>query len=213
MLQQDRQPFLTEVGQTAPQPDLNPAYNVISRNFFIGNYGASLAIDNDDGSSYYNITENFEVYGGSKSNFGGHSKLRSGAVIPYAKVYKEGLCLSVDAQYTGPQFSDAFVNNTCIQSGRNLTAYNLVYCDPKAVKNVTNLGQLSGNRIYNPDGRMSVECGKTGMGDKGPPRAGKRFAEAAFQASGADPGTTVHVTPADDVVIGWAKAILEPLGS
>ena len=34
------------------------------------------------GSSYYKITENFEVYGGHKSNFGGHNKLRSGAVIP-----------------------------------------------------------------------------------------------------------------------------------
>lgn len=172
-----------------------------------------IVTQNDDGSSYYNITENFEVYGGSKSNFGGHSKLRSGAVIPYAKVYREGLCLSVDAQYSAPQFSDGFVNNICVQSGRNLTAYNLVYCDPKSPANVTNLGKLSGNVVYNPDGRMSVECGKTGMGDKGPPRAGKLFDEAAFQAHGADPGTTVHVTPSDDTIIGWARAILEPLRS
>ena len=32
----DRQPFLTDVGQKAPEPDLNPAYNTIARNFFIG---------------------------------------------------------------------------------------------------------------------------------------------------------------------------------
>ena len=89
----DRQPFLTDVGQKAPEPDLNPAYNTISRNFFIGNYGASMSIDNDDGSSYYYITDNFEVYGGHKSNFGGHNKLRSGAVIPFSKVYQEGLCM------------------------------------------------------------------------------------------------------------------------
>ena len=37
----DRQPFLTDVGQAAPKPDLNPSYNTIARNFFIGNYGAS----------------------------------------------------------------------------------------------------------------------------------------------------------------------------
>ena len=47
----DRQPFLTNVGQKAPASDLNPAYNLIARNFFPGNYGASMAIDNDDGSS------------------------------------------------------------------------------------------------------------------------------------------------------------------
>ena len=49
----DRQPFLTEVGQKAPAPDLNPSYNLIARNFFIGNYGASLAIDNDDGTASF----------------------------------------------------------------------------------------------------------------------------------------------------------------
>ena len=32
----------------------------------IGSDGASMAIDNDDGSSYYKITSNFEVYGGHK---------------------------------------------------------------------------------------------------------------------------------------------------
>jgi hypothetical protein len=51
---------------------------------------------------------------------------------------------------------------------------------------------------------VMVQCGKTN---------GKLLTEAEFQASGADPGTTVHVTPGDDVIIGWAKAILEPLRS
>jgi hypothetical protein len=46
----DRQPFLTEVGQTPGTPNLNPAYNMIKQNFFIGNYGAVNAIDNDDGA-------------------------------------------------------------------------------------------------------------------------------------------------------------------
>ena len=55
-----------------------------------------------------------------------------------------------------------------------------------------------------------VQCGKEkGKGGSG----SKLMTEAEFQASGADPGTTVHVTPEDDVIIGWAKAILEPLRS
>ena len=32
-----------------------------------------------------------------------------------------------------------------------------------------------------------------------------------IQASGADPGSSAHVTPPDDVIIGWARAMLEPL--
>jgi len=202
---------LTDVGQKAPKPDLNPAYNTIARNFFIGNYGASMAIDNDDGSSYYYITENFEVYGGHKSNFGGHNKLRSGAVIPYSKVYQEGLCCRVNAQNEG-DFTDAYFNNTCIQSAANLTAYGFAFCDPANPNNVTNLGVLHDNKVYNPDGKMTVVCGKPPT-EKSPNSVGKLLTEQEFQKSGADPGTIVGVTPEDDVIIGWAKAILEPLRS
>ena len=53
-----------------------------------------------------------------------------------------------------------------------------------------------------------VQCGNAKGGS-----GSKLMTEAEFQASGADPGTTVHVTPEDDVIIGWAKAILEPLRS
>ena len=72
-------------------------------------------------------------------------------------------------------------------------------------------GWLHDNTIYNPDGKMTVECGKSGMGTKGPPRQGRVFTEAEFQASGADPGSSARVTPPDDVIIGWARAMLEPL--
>ena len=209
------------MGQSAPKPDLNPAYNLIARNFFIGNYGASMAIDNDgdlarsrprdalakltraccaDGSSYYKIQNNFEVYGGHKSNFGGHNKLRSDALIPYSKVYQEGLCCRVNSQAHDPEHTDGYFNNTCIQSAANLTAYTFRYCNPKNIDNQTNLlHPLRNNRIYNPDGKMTVLCGET------------QLSEEQFQQSGADPGTTVGVTPSDAVVIGWAKALLEPL--
>ena len=60
-----------------------------------------------------------QVYGGHKSNFGGHNKLRTGAVIPYAKVYGEGICCSVDAQNEAG-FTDGFYNNTCVGTTRIL---------------------------------------------------------------------------------------------
>lgn len=157
----------------------------------------------DDGSSYYHITHNFEVYGGHKSNFGGHNKIRSGAVIPYSRVYQEGLCCRVNAQNLG-HFTDAYFNNTCVQSTAGLNAYSFAFCDPEKPNNITNLGVLHNNKVYNPDGKMTVMCGKSG---------GKVLTEAEFQASGADPGTIVGVTPANDVIIQWAKDILEPLRS
>ena len=40
-----------------------PAWNNISSNFFLANYNPSLAIDNDDGSSFWQHHRNFIVYG------------------------------------------------------------------------------------------------------------------------------------------------------
>jgi len=192
----DRQPFLTKVGQTPGKANLNPAYNNIHKNFFIGNYGASMAIDNDDGSSYYKIHHNFEVYGGHKSNFGGHNKIRYGAINAFSKVYQDGLCCRVNAANIG-NYTDGYYNNTCIQDRDGLPAYTFRYCDPKNPANVSNLGILHDNKIYNPSGSMKIECGKTSM------------TEAQFQAKGADKGTTVHKTPKYDVIIDWARKLLE----
>ena len=44
-----------------------PAANIINKNFMVANYGPNGGcIDNDDGSSFYNITSNFFVFGPSK---------------------------------------------------------------------------------------------------------------------------------------------------
>ena len=48
----------------------------------------------------------------TESNFGGHNKLRSGAVIPFSKVYQEGLCCRVNAQNLG-KYTDGYFNNVC----------------------------------------------------------------------------------------------------
>eukprot|EP01051_Picozoa_sp_SAG22_P013821 SAG22_NODE_1596_length_4037_cov_2.253682_2_plen_164_part_00 len=159
-----------------------------------------MSIDNDDGSSYYYIKNNFEVYGGHKSNFGGHNKLRSGAIIPFSKVYQEGLCCRVNAQNLG-HFTDGYFNNTCIQSADGLPAYSFRYCDMAHPNNITNLGILHSNKVYSPSGGMIVVCGSGNM------------SEATFQASGADPGTVVAKTPPYSEIIGWAKEMLEGGGA
>ena len=88
--------------------------------------------------------------------------------------------------------------------------YSFAYCDNANVNNITNLGILHDNKVYNPDGKMMVLCGNGKGGSHGAITA-KLLTEAEFQATGADPGTTVHVTPEYDEIIGWARGILEPL--
>ena len=158
-----------------------------------------MAIDNDDGSSYYKILSNFEVYGGHKSNFGGHNKIRSGAINAYARVYQEGLCCSVNAA-NQPGFTDQYYNNTCIQSADGLPAYKFKECSLKNPDNVTALGVLHDNRIYNPSGAARLICGGN---------ANDTLSEQQFQASGADKGTKVFKTPSVATIIGWAKEMLE----
>lgn len=175
------------------------------------------------------------MYGGHKSNFGGHNKIRYNAINAYSKVYQEGLCCRVNAQNVG-NFTDAYYNNTCVQSADNLPAYTFRYCDPSNPDNITNLGVLHDNTIYNPSGKMTLLCG------------GKTLTEEEFQQvradcvfiqvaacwrsaacvhaespviaapgsqpglvplqSGADRGTVVAKSPASSVIIGWAKTLL-----
>lgn len=51
----DRQAFFTDI----PTPSsFDPAPTQITSNFIFANYGAAQGVDNDDGSSFYDISEN-----------------------------------------------------------------------------------------------------------------------------------------------------------
>merc|ERR1719188_2001842 len=76
----DRQPYLTDV--LTGEPSLVPAYNEITQNLFFSNYGAGFAVDNDDSSSWYNVTRNvFYQGGGLKCDYDGHDKYFSENVM------------------------------------------------------------------------------------------------------------------------------------
>jgi hypothetical protein len=69
-----RQPFVWEhlPGQL---PNLTPKPFVIRHNFLISNYGSGYGVDNDDGSSYFDIRDNVFYEGsGLKSDYSGHDK-------------------------------------------------------------------------------------------------------------------------------------------
>ena len=72
----DRQPFAWEKQADGVTLNFTPAMLTIHRNFFFANYGAGQAVDNDDGSSYYDIHHNVQyAAGGLKSDYAGHDKL------------------------------------------------------------------------------------------------------------------------------------------
>jgi len=69
----DRTPYLTTV--RTGEPSLIPSYNNVTRNLFISDYNSFDGIDNDDGSSYYDISHNvFYLNEGLKSDYHGHDK-------------------------------------------------------------------------------------------------------------------------------------------
>ena len=76
----DRQPFLTDVRYGKDRPSYEAADSEVNNNFIIANYGGSQGFDNDDGSSWYNIHDNF-IYGeGLKQDYGsGRSRPRTPA--------------------------------------------------------------------------------------------------------------------------------------
>lgn len=190
----DRQPFLTLVGD-GKTPSLVPAWNTIENNFMVANYGANGGcIDNDDGSSWYRITDNFFVFGGHKSDFGGHSKLSYGNLNAYANVYGERCVMLQQLPYPGE--NEGYWNNTCV-----LATAGDKYLDIGGSCSTANKTAFAftvhDNTVYVPGGQTSVQCGGDIAMDK-------------WAATGLDPGTTVHdyaSISAQDVV-DWAAKLL-----
>lgn len=186
----DREPFLTEILNGSAQ--LTPAYNEIHHNFFLCNYGSSMCVDNDDGSSYYRVHDNFEVYGGHKSDFGGHNKFTYNSIVAFAKDYEEGLCGGFDAGVPG--FVDGYWNNSCIQG--TFVPYVNLPGDPNNI-NPNVMPIIHDNKVYNANGRATVKVGSTTLTD------------ADWQAKGQDKGSKAYPMPADDDIIAWGKAVLQ----
>jgi len=185
----DRQPFLTDVLDGTPS--LIPAYNHIHHNFMICNYGSNLCIDNDDGSAYYKNYNNFNIYGGHKSDFGGHNKFTYNSINAYSQVYQDGLCAGFGSQWLAG-YEDGYYNNTCIQSPE-VPYVDIPYCYLTQPKQMPT---MSGNKVYNSNGKISVSCG------------GKVYSEDQFQKMGFDKSTTAYTLPSFAQIISWGKQLL-----
>jgi len=177
----DRQPFFVERNGKGTYV---PLYNEITRNFWINDYNPQEAVDNDDGSNYYNTHHNFFPLstGGLKNDFGGHDNHH------HHNIYLvKGGCMGVCAQKPGHE--DAFYNNTCImfRNGGNYASFQSGIGGPA-------YPVMHDNRVYTQDG-TATESGKS---------------IASWQASGHDLGTTVAKIPDDDVIMELAREVLYP---
>jgi hypothetical protein len=153
----DRQPYLTTVA--TGQPSLIPAVNVLHHNFLVSNFDADGgAIDNDDGSSYYDEYANFGVYGGFKAgNFEGHSKKHHGNINAYARVYDHACFWNWPGSFPLKPYQEQYYNNTCILDNNQ---HYITMTDRCKFTELSSVGIVThDNRIY-VDGNTTVKgCG------------------------------------------------------
>jgi hypothetical protein len=101
-----RVPYITNI--RTGKPSIIPATRKIHGNFILATYFSQQAIDTDDGSAYYEVFDNFFVYGdnGLKSDFGGHDNKWHNNVLAFV-----GNCYHMGS-FKG--YNDAFFSNQCI---------------------------------------------------------------------------------------------------
>ena len=205
-------PFLTHLvaGDGAP-PSFANLPNVIERNIIFANYGASQGVDNDDGSSYYDIHANV-FYGadGFKMDYGGHDSMFHGnlvMVIPY----DGSNCINVGGFKEG--VGDAFFNNTCLSGiaaldqGSGCGSPTCLNASHK-IPDMNTLGQVSNcnasftllhdNRYYSPHNNGSLRCG------------GKLTTIAAVQEQLQNElGSSAQGLPTASVALEWATDFIK----
>ena len=176
----DRQVYVTKVRNGTASTIKE--WDHIFQNFMIANYNSQEAIDNDDGSAYYQTHDNFFAYSGygMKNDFGGHDNRHFNNIYAYIAEGFHDI-----AQRKGHE--DYFYENTVVMTKDGDIGRGNLWCsgDGKMV--------LHDNKIYTPTGKVT-ECG---------------MALADWQAKGNDPGTTVTTLPEDDDLVKMIKNLLD----
>jgi len=184
----DRQVYLYDDASNGGAPTTAKKNDTISYNFMLANYHSSMAIDNDDGSAYFDTHHNVFVsassgaaYGGNslKSDFGGHSNFHHHNVdLFWSRGF--GVCKQTDG------FADGYYGNYLYLSADG--DYGSGQTCSGGAKTV-----VHDNTIWSPTGSIT-ECGQS---------------LADWQAAGNDPGTAATPYPDDQAVLSIVKETLK----
>lgn len=183
----DRQVYVYDDEANGGAPTTTKRNDTISFNFFLANYHSSMAVDNDDGSAYFDTHDNVFIsassgaaYGGNslKSDFGGHSNFHHANVDLFFSV-GFGICAAADG------FADGYFDNFLYISQDGDYGHGQA-CSGGAKTLVRN------NTIWSPTGAIT-ECGKS---------------LADWQAEGNDVGTTALAYPEDAAILSVVRTTL-----
>lgn len=166
-------PYITDIA--TGKPSIIPQFREITKNFIISTYSSQEAIDTDDGlkwiydnnldagSSYYNTHDNFFVYAanGLKSDFGGNHNYHKRNVYAFTN------------NCWGGGNSDQFVNNTCVANSD--TGGFRSDCSKSP------LMTISGNHIYNREGKLDEKMCDTSNKLAGPWPSAQQIVEMGKQ--------------------------------
>ncbi len=188
----DRDPYTFDLPSLpAGQTSTVKMYDSILHNLVFANYYSLSSVDNDDGSNYYKLEGNVQLYGdgGLKNDFEGHDG--HGTDNLYAFVgygasngYGDIIGTPGKAPYQLPDHVDSFVGNTVYMKQENPWGYANVICTGSAKTIISN------NTVYTPSGNINM-CGMP-------------FAQ--WQGQGNDVATTVSPASAADAGVFTALA-------
>jgi len=187
----DRQPYITPDGKGGIS--INPQQNIITHNFLINGYNSVWTIDHDDGSAWYNDTENFMIYGGCK-NYLGHDKSCTFNVIVYPGIDQRSsggrLCQTDDNGQFANQY---YFGNQCISDDGNF--YTFARCSTTDLKNT--VYQTFNNTFYSAGAKFNVQCGSSSLNLQ------------EWQKLGQDRDSVVLTSPNVSSIITMGKAVLK----
>ena len=180
--------------------------NNVNNNFIIANYGASQGFDTDDGSSWYDIHDNFFFLADAwKMDYGGHDSRFTGNVI-YHGTNDGQNCVNTWPFLTG--HGVVWQGNKCVLPRSNNLAGSISSCDCPGAGSLTpwNASDLAS--------RPPTECGVSFGNNEYYTHNGS----ATFSKCGDfdddwkmknEPDSNISSLPSDEDLLKWAREKLD----